>query len=245
MDSCTATSPFSSSLTAINVAVECNNVGCDLLARDDAASAIETFSLALQLMRTISQVRVDPHVCVNLVDMASQSHCQIRQVVQSAQKSDALHISPFNKIAARSIKMNFVRSTETAVSTPFLNKNSTILLYNMGLACLVHGTPPMLSKSLPLFDIAYKLGVDTAASSQNDHLDGQSTLQRICMDSLHFSAQLYHTNSEFEMAEKLLVELRHLISHFPSTHDPQEQARRHHFWLLKDLLQKPSLAPAA
>jgi hypothetical protein len=65
------------------------------------------------------------------------------------------------------------------------------------------------------------------------------------MDSLHFSAQLYHTNSDFDMAERTLDELRELIGQLPPTQDPQEQCRRHHFWILKDLLQKPTLAPAA
>lgn len=253
---------LATSLSAINVAMVCNNVGCDLLAINDASSAIETFSLALKLMRTISQVRVDPTKQLDLPAMASQAHRQVQKLVQEVQRTKQNDVSntqssSSNKFSSRCIKMSYVQSPLVLASTPFLNRNSTILLYNMGLACLVHGTPPMLSKSLPLFEMAYKLGIDTASakshSFENDSDEREEdniccslcVLQRICMDSLHFSAQLYHTNSDFDMAEKILMELRKLIAQLPPTHDPQEQTRRHHFWILKDLLQKPSLAAAA
>ncbi|KAG7346234.1 hypothetical protein IV203_005302 [Nitzschia inconspicua] len=251
MDSSTAAAPL---LSAIDVARECNNLGCDLLVMNNVASAIETFSLAIKLMRNISQACVDSHVHANLAKIASEYHHEARQLVQSA-KTTLLGYTESScclKYSSRSIKLDSMRFSSGAIIIPSINRSSTILLYNMGLACLIHGKPPMLNASLPLFDMAYKLGIQAAASSTRSHVynleddrSNLSTLQRICMDSLHFSAQLYHTNSDFDMADKILMELRHLVAQLPPTNDPQEQMRRHHFWILKDILQKPTLAPAA
>jgi hypothetical protein len=165
--------------------------------------------------------------------------------------------------ASRAIKMNFGScSSVVAVDSFYIHNSSTTLLYNMGLACLAHGAPTMMYKSLPLFDMAYKLGIDAVSAgtsnittttshyynnddSRNNHSYDTFTLQRICLDSLHYSAQLYHTNSDFDMAELTLMKLRQLIRQLPPTEDAQERCRRHHFWILKDILRKPTLAPAA
>jgi hypothetical protein len=260
--------------------MECNNVACDFLTLNDAGSAMEIFSVALKLMRMISQIRVDPHFHVDLAKKAIQARGRARQLLAMVQKLQQRSnddnndhqrstSSSTNKFVAGATKMNFVLcsrpsslATIVAIDLSFLNKNSTILLYNMGMACLVHGTPPMLSKSLSFFEMAYQLGIGTVTAGTNgcngtitnrhffnDHNNygchDDRVLQRICMDSLHLSAQLYHSNSDFDMAERILIELRELIGQLPPTQDPQEQRRRRLFWILVDLLPKPTLAPAA
>jgi hypothetical protein len=247
--------------TTIHVAMECNNVGCDLLALNDASSAMELFSVALKLLRTITQAQLDPHFHVDHAKLIVQSHDQARLLMTSVHPRSCDYrrhregsSSSAIKFASRAIKMKFGLCSSVAMDSSYFRDNSTILLYNMGLACLVHGAPPMLSKSLTLFDMAYKLGIDavsggtssiTTTTSHTSHDDHICTLQRICLDSLHFSAHLHHTNADFDMSERILIKIRQLIRQLPPTQDPQEQRRRHHFWILKDLLRKPTLAPAA
>jgi hypothetical protein len=254
--------------TAIRVAMECNNVGCDMLAVNDASSAMEFFSVALKLLRTISHLRVDPHSHVDLAKLVTQSRDQVRLFMTSVHSRSCENEATWSsgiKFASRAIKMDFVCSPVVARDNSYIHHNSTILLYNMGLACLVHGAPTMLRKALPLFDMAYKLGIDAFSAatrkiatttspnyndddSNNNHSAGHACnnciLQRICLDSLHFSAQLYDNNSDFDMAERIWMKLRQFIRQLPPNQDPQEQCRRQ-FWFLKNLLRKPTLAPAA
>ncbi|KAL3911551.1 MAG: hypothetical protein SGILL_007237 [Bacillariaceae sp.] len=246
MDACASSSCSSASsaacVTATNVAIEANNIACDLLniVRPDAAAcAIEVFSLSLSLLRKISQSAVSPDE-IDFVKLATEARWKIQGVVQAVSATPTKRAS--SKSASRVIKMSFVNGP-FQVTKEFLNKNSATLLYNMGLACLVAGTTSALSKSVSLFDLAYRLGADS--SSIHNALKGDSTIQRICMDSLNLTAQLHHTRFEFAQAEERLQKLRALISSLPPTENPEEQKTRYHFWILTDLLQRPCMAAAA
>jgi hypothetical protein len=140
----------------IRVAAVCHNVGCDLLAVNDASSAMEFFSVALKLLE---EVRVDPHFNVDLAKLVTQSHDQVRLLMTSVHPRSCDDEATFvlgNHVCSSS---HSVCAVQLLLPTVFIStNNSTILLYNMGLACLAHGAPPTLHKSLSLFDMALQTG---------------------------------------------------------------------------------------
>lgn len=244
-------SSSSSCLTAINAAIECNNVGCNLLAtmrQDVAATAIEAFFISLRLIRRISQsLLIDSqqlHIEMELgyLRLATDAHYEIQRVQQTVPANYRHSSKRSSKYAGRVIAMSFVNSLDEVTKT-LLNKISTTLLYNIGLACMSNETASSIPKAVSFFDMAYKIG--TELSGIHFAFKGDPTIQRICMDSLNLAAQIHHFRCEFDKAEERLQTLRLLIASLPPSENPEEQKTRYRFWILTDLLQSPCTAAAA
>jgi hypothetical protein len=257
----------------ISVSIECNNVGFALLNRSDHGDddvlpmALDAFTTALKIMRAVtlttsSRLEEQPeNFSADLKSFATQSLYNVQGraaalLEQQSQEKERLP-SPASShhpdleqheslLIGHPIEISPIPNSD-AITLNLVNKKSTILLYNMGLAFLNMSTRPFsappqqranMLKSIALFDMAYQLGYDHTIIDDR-------CIQRICMESLYYSAQLHHCFAEYDHTERILGKIQDTIRSFPPTDDENELSTRQQFLFLLNFLHTPSGAPAA
>jgi hypothetical protein len=228
---------------AMSVAIECNNIGVDLLENGCPSEALGVFRETVKLMNPASRsfkesqhdhTTVDPPLSESETMKAIERAIRhTQQLLQSAHQRIDRGGNPTNDSMLLTPPLKIPRLASVPCSC---TKNSAIVVYNMGLACFRNGTERSLRKSLCLFDMAY-----TLASTQSHD---RSSL-KVCMASLNNSGQIHYSLTNYDLEQRYLQNLSNMVLSNPSTDSVDDIQERQQFLLNALLLREPCSAGAA
>jgi hypothetical protein len=228
---------------AMNVAIECNNIGVDLLEKGCPSEALEAFRETVKLMNPVSRSFKESQQDHNTVDPPLSESETIKAIERAIRHVQQLRQGAHQRILRGDNSTNNSMLLTPAMKIPRLAsvpcscaKDSAILVYNMGLACFDNGTERSLRKSLCLFDMAY-----TLASTQSH----DRSSQKVCMASLNNSGQIHYSLANYDLSQRYLQNLCNIVLSLPSTDDADDVQERQQFLLNALLLREPCSAGAA
>lgn len=231
-------------MSAMNVAIECNSLGVDLLEDGCYSAAMETFRVAVRLMIPVSKsfeqrIIAEPPLtgpeAIEVIKRAKDNMEQIQRTsAQKKRKFCTSAVVPEGDSEIFTPPMKLQRLTSKPCSC---TKDLAIIVFNLGLAYYCNGTQRNLRKSACLFDMAYDL-----ASTNYRH---DPALLKVCMASLNNSGQIHHSLANYDLARQSLQSLASAIRSLPSTDDKESLRERQKFLLNVLLFEEPRVAGAA
>jgi tetratricopeptide (TPR) repeat protein len=231
-------------MSAMNVAIECNNLGVNLLEDGCYSAAMETFRVAVKLMNPVSK-NFEQKIIVEAPLAETEAIEVIRRAKYKMEQTQRTSAQKKRKFCMRAV----VPERDSEIFTPPMKlqrltskpcsctKDYAILVFNLGLAYYCNGTQRNLRESVCLFDVAYSL-----ASTNYRH---DTTLLKVSMASLNNAGQIHHSLANYDLARRSLQCLGNAVRSLPSTDDKESRRERQKFLLNALLFQEPRIAGAA
>lgn len=224
----------------MKVAIECNNVGVELLRSGCYRDAIATFRTATLLMQSAFKV-------TNQNGLAGNANLEVSMpsVALLKKAKEKLHL--VGTLTISSYEMSHF-DTSYYVSDPILMESATlsedcskcaqsaVMVFNMALACHLIGTASYLRKALSLYHTT--LSIITQGGSK------LNLCLRVTLPCLNNCGVIHHFLGHYEESRRFLNALsRELISLAPCAEGilPEYDL----FYLNTALLTEPSIAAAA
>lgn len=237
-------------LSLLNSAIECNNIGVALLQTGRLMEAAETLRSASQLMNWVSQTLLSDYqrhrfpltaTTPQIIDSSSASIG--RSVLKKAKErlvlipnSQPIHMSQEAEnddwfLCAQPILLGL--QTRLPHSCTY---EASVALFNMAVAYHHCHTKPFLLKAANLFNMTHLLARTAPEDTRS------STL---AMAALNNTGWIYHSLGDYVQSKRYLILLSNYIEGLPETQDETMKEERHYFLLNTVLLKEPRLASAA
>jgi|UniRef100_A0A8J9T475 tetratricopeptide (TPR) repeat protein len=226
---------------SMNKAIECNNIGVDLLRAGRLDEAIETFKGAAEVMYPVSRVLQLSQAYVFRPTQSIQVDVRESEILKKARS----RLSSLCQSAASSSKLGCIncfiyvdpKKIEPMVCDPAsCTLESATVVYNMGLTYHLQGSAACLQKALCLFDMAFDL-VSSA--------DSYASSSEIAMAALNNAGEIHHAVGHYQLSRQYLNTLSAFILRLPNSECKKTRWERHQFLLNAMLLQEPRFAGAA
>ena len=241
-----------------NLAVECSNVGAELLQLGFLHEAVETFKQAAEILYPVSEYFQTNALSVFGMPVTWASAPWLTRPDISATTTLGSHRrlsldqakAKLFELYASLPQAKFPRGIDNAYiyAEPFpldyikqspkcCCLEAAVIVYNMGAAYLEHGSDSCLEKAAVLFDMAFSLAFGTGLT-----LDRAT---QVAMASLNNTAHIYHSFGNYDVSRQYLASLRSLILSLHDTPDMTSLQIRQNLLLNAMLLEEPRAASAA
>lgn len=231
----------------MDAAIECNNMGVELLHTGRLDEALDTFKGAARILYPVSQCfqhpttpnsagicssplqAAAPQVFLDKTETIERAKAELSIANLSSRGTSRLDENSF--VFARPLNVERLQEEPTSCTM-----ESAIIVYNMGLAYHLYGTVSCVQKALCLFDMAFSLAFSVS-------LDRRSP--KIVMASLNNAGEIHHSLGNYQLSRQYLDSLYSYILSLPSAKDEESLKERHQLLLNAMLLQEPRIAGAA